>query len=322
MNPRVLGKSGITVNGLGLGCWAIGGPFWDKGGYMGYGTVDDAESLRALESALELGIRFFDVAGVYGCGHAENLLGNAIKQYPDVKIAAKFGYTFDQESRVISGTDITPAGIRAALEQSLKRLKRDYIDLFQLHLFDVSLEQALTVSEILEELITEGLIRAYSWCNEQPESINAFATQSNASVVPIMLNVLEGNKELPAFCNNLNLGVIVRRPLGMGLLSGKLQAGHQFADNDMRSRFKWNLEMGKQAVQLNQLEAIRELLTVNGRTLVQGALGWLWAFDPNLVPIPGFKTVEQVKENIGAMAFGALPAKTMQEIEAVLNQSA
>lgn len=308
------------VDSMGLGCWAIGGPFWDKGGFMGYGSVDDAASTRALEVALELGVRFFDVAGVYGCGHAERLLGNAIKHYPDVKIAAKFGYTFNQESRVITGTDITPTGIRAALEQSLKRLRRDYIDLFQLHLFDVSLEQAIEVGEMLEELVKEGLIRAYSWCNEQPESIKAFATQSNASVVPIMLNVLEGNRELPKICNDLNLGMIVRRPLGMGLLSGKLQAGHQFANNDMRSRFQWNLESGKQAAQLKQLETIRELLTVDGRTLVQGALGWLWAIDPNLVPIPGFKTEQQVKENVGAMAFGALPAKTMQEIDAILNQ--
>jgi aryl-alcohol dehydrogenase-like predicted oxidoreductase len=318
MNPRVLGKSEIRVDALGLGCWAIGGPFWDKGGFMGYGSVDDAESTRALEHALELGVRFFDVAGVYGCGHAEYLLGNAIKQYPDVKIAAKFGYTFDQESRVITGTDITPTGIRAALEQSLKRLGRNQIDLYQLHLFDVSLEQALEVSETLEKLVTEGLIRAYSWCNEQPEIIRAFTSNTNAGVVPIMLNVLEGNRELPKLCTDLDLGVIVRRPLGMGLLSGKIKPGHQFADNDMRTRFKWNLETGKQAVQLKQLEALQELLTINGRTLVQGALAWLWAFDANLVPIPGFKTVEQVKENVGALAFGALPSKTMQEIDQVL----
>ena len=318
METRVLGRSGIEVDALGLGCWAIGGPFWDKGGYMGYGTVDDAESLRALESALELGIRFFDVAGVYGCGHAERLLGQAIKNHPDAVIAAKFGYTFNEDSRVITGTDTTPTGIRAALEQSLKRLGREYIDIYQLHLFDLPLEQALIVSGTLDTLVTEGLIRHYSWCNEQPELLKAFATNSNASVVPVMLNVLEGNQALPAFCNDLGLGVIVRRPLGMGLLSGKLQAGHQFANNDMRTRFKWNLETGKQAVQLKQLETIRELLTLDGRTLTQGALAWLWAFNPNLVPIPGFKTVAQVKENLGAMQFGALPESTMQEIKLLL----
>ena len=195
---------------------------------------------------------------------------------------------------------------------------REYIDIYQLHLFDLSLEQALIVSGTLDTLVTEGLIRTYSWCNEQPESITAFADQTNASVVPVMLNVLEGNQALPAFCNDLGLGVIVRRPLGMGLLSGKLQAGHQFANNDMRTRFKWNLETGKQAVQLKQLETIRELLTLDGRTLTQGALAWLWAFNPNLVPIPGFKTVAQVKENLGAMQFGALPESTMPEIKLLL----
>jgi aryl-alcohol dehydrogenase-like predicted oxidoreductase len=320
MERRTLGRSDISVEALGFGCWAIGGPFWDKGGFMGYGSVNDAESMRALECSLEMGARFFDVAGVYGCGHAERLLGKAIAKYPDVKIAAKFGYTFDETSRMITGTDITPTGIRTALEQSLKRLTRDHIDLYQLHLFDLPLEQALEVAGVLELLKTQGLIGAYSWCNEQPETIKAFASQSNASVVPIMLNVLEGNHELPEMCNNLDLGIIVRRPLGMGLLSGKLKAGHQFADNDMRTRFKWNLESGKQAKQLAQLETIKEWLTTGGRSLVQGALGWLWAFNENLVPIPGFKTVTQVKENVGAMQFGALPQTAMHEIKRILER--
>ncbi len=285
---------------------------------MGYGSVNDTESLQALECALEMDVRFFDVAGVYGCGHAERLLGQAIAQYPDVKIAAKFGYTFDETTRVITGTDISAQGIRLALEQSLKRLGRDFIDLYQLHLFDLPLDQALAVAGVLDELVTDGLIRAYGWCNEQPETVEAFQRGSHASVVPILLNVLEGNAALPALCSALDLGVIVRRPLGMGLLSGKFQKGHQFAENDMRTRFKWNLESGKQAKQLAQLEAIKELLMTGGRSLVQGALGWLWAIHPQLVPIPGFKTVAQVKENLEALQFGTLPQTAMHEIKRIL----
>ncbi len=322
MESRTLGRSGITVEGLGLGCWAIGGPFSDKGGFMGYGSVNDAESLRALECALEMGARFFDVAGVYGCGHAEHLLGQAIAQYPEVKIAAKFGYTFDETTRVIGGTDISAPGIRLSLEQSLKRLGRTHLDIYQLHLFDLSIEKALEVAGVLDELVQEGLIRAYGWCNEQPDTITAFQLGSDASVVPILLNVLEGNATLPAFCAALDLGVMARRPLGMGLLSGKFQKGHQFAENDMRTRFKWNLESGKQAKQLAQLEAIKELLTTGGRSLVQGALGWLWAIHPQLVPIPGFKTVAQVKENLEALQFGALPPTAMHEIKQILEGDA
>jgi aryl-alcohol dehydrogenase-like predicted oxidoreductase len=320
MERRILGRSGISVEGLGLGCWAIGGPFWDKGGFMGYGSVNDAESLRALECALEMGGRFFDVAGVYGCGHAERLLGQAIAQYPEVKIAAKFGYTFDETTRVITGTDISSQGIRLSLEQSLKRLGRTHIDLYQLHLFDLPIEQALEVAGVLDELVQEGLIGAYGWCNEQFDTITAFQLGSHASVVPILLNVLEGNATLPAFCAALGLGVMVRRPLGMGLLSGKFQKGHQFADNDMRTRFKWNLETGKQAKQLAQLEAIKEWLMTDGRSLVQGALGWLWAIHPQLVPIPGFKTAAQVKENLEALPFGALPQTAMQEINRIFER--
>jgi aryl-alcohol dehydrogenase-like predicted oxidoreductase len=320
MKSRVLGRSGLDVGAMGLGCWAIGGAFWDRGGYMGYGSVDDAESIRALHCAFDLGIRFFDVAGVYGCGHAESLLGQVLHQRTEVIIAAKFGYTFTNDPREVTGTDITPQGIRLALEQSLKRLQREKIDIYQLHLFDLSLDQALEVAGTLDSLVQEGLIGTYSWCNEQPEAIKTFAQATKASVVPILLNVLEGDRELPQLCADLGLGVMVRRPLGMGLLTGKLQAGHRFEATDMRTRFKWNLETGKQAIQLRQLEHIKELLCTDKRTLAQGVLAWLWAFDENLVPIPGFKTVAQVKENVSAMQFGALPQEVMLEIDVLMNQ--
>jgi aryl-alcohol dehydrogenase-like predicted oxidoreductase len=322
MNPHTLERPRLNVGKMGLGCWAIGGAFWDKGGYMGYGVVSDAESRRALECALEMGIRFFDVAGVYGCGHAERLLGAAIAKNPDVVIAAKFGYTFDETTRTVTGTDISAAGIRTALEQSLVRLRRDQIEIYQLHLFDLPLETALEVSGVLDGLVQEGLIRQYAWCCEQPEKLRGFAEQTAASLVPILLNVFEGNRQLPKLCAELGLDVVVRRPLGMGLLAGKLQAGHQFDAADMRLRFGWDLAQGKQAKQLATLENLRQCLTVGGRTLAQGALGWLWAFAPNLIPIPGFKTVAQVQENVGALLFGALPQAAMLEIESVLQEAA
>jgi aryl-alcohol dehydrogenase-like predicted oxidoreductase len=322
MDSRILGRSGLKVGALGLGCWAIGGAFWDKGGYMGYGSVDDAESRRALACALELGINFFDVAGVYGCGHAETLLGQALRQHPDALVAAKFGYTFDEQQRQVTGTDISAAGIKHALEQSLKRLGREHIDIYQLHLFDLPLETAFEVADVLEGLVQQGLIRHYSWCCEDPEKLSKFAQNTRASVVPILLNLFEGNRALPELCAGLGLGVMVRRPLGMGLLTGKIQAGHRFDPTDMRLRFGWNLVQGKQAKQLKVLEALCECLTTGGRTLAQGALAWLWAIHPSLVPIPGFKTVAQVQENVGAMRFGALSAATMLEIEAVLQTAA
>jgi aryl-alcohol dehydrogenase-like predicted oxidoreductase len=322
MESRVLGRSGLKVGAMGLGCWAIGGAFWDKGGYMGYGAVDDAESRRALACALELGIDFFDVAGVYGCGHAEGLLGQAISQHPKVVVAAKFGYTFDQDKRHITGTDISATGIRYALEQSLKRLGREHLDIYQLHLFDVPLEVALDVAGVLDGLVQQGWIRHYAWCCEDPQKLAQFAQNSRASVVPILLNLLEGNRALPDLCAGLGLGVMVRRPLGMGLLTGKIQAGHRFDSTDMRLRFGWDLVQGKQAKHLKTLGTLRECLTTGGRTLAQGALGWLWAIHPQLVPIPGFKTVAQVQENVGALQFGALPVSTMLEIEAVLQAAA
>jgi aryl-alcohol dehydrogenase-like predicted oxidoreductase len=135
---------------------------------------------------------------------------------------------------------------------------------------------------------------------------------------PQILNVLESNPALLALCEEKNLAVLVRRPLGMGLLTGKFGKETQFAENDMRRRFGWDFKSGKQARLNEKLAAIRGVLTRDGRTLTQGALGWIWARSARAVPCPGFKNVSQAEENIGAAAFGPLSAGQMQEIDAIL----
>src|SRR5215469_11126263 len=109
---RPLGRSGIQVSAMGLGCWAIGGPLWFGESPSGMGEVDDAESIRAIQRGLELGITFFDTADVYGAGHSERVLGRALAGRRDqVVIATKFGYTFDAGQRVIAGEDTSPGYI-------------------------------------------------------------------------------------------------------------------------------------------------------------------------------------------------------------------
>src|SRR5215467_3108408 len=104
MEARRLGRSNIKVSALGMGCWAIGGPYWDNGNPVGWGVVDDAESLRGLARALELGVTLFDTADVYGCGHSERLVGQALGgRRPQVVIATKFGITFDESTRQVTG---------------------------------------------------------------------------------------------------------------------------------------------------------------------------------------------------------------------------
>src|SRR5919198_3659664 len=113
MATRTLGRSGIQVSPMGFGCWAIGGPFWAGEQPLGWGEVDDEESVRALRRALELGITFFDTANVYGAGHSERVLGRALAGRRDeVVVATKFGNTFDESTRTITGSDASPSYIR------------------------------------------------------------------------------------------------------------------------------------------------------------------------------------------------------------------
>ena len=112
---RDLGRSGIEVSAVGMGCWAIGGPFWDGETPLGWGEVDDQESIRAVHAALDRGVDFFDTANVYGAGHSERVLGQAVAgRRPQVVIATKFSSVFDETTRQVTGSDATPGGIRAA----------------------------------------------------------------------------------------------------------------------------------------------------------------------------------------------------------------
>jgi aryl-alcohol dehydrogenase-like predicted oxidoreductase len=311
---RKLGRSGIEVSALGLGCWAIGGPFWDENGQpVGWGEVDDAESIRAIHRALEMGVTLFDTANVYGTGHSEQILALALAgRRQDVVIATKFGRVFDADRRAITGNDASPPGIRAACEDSLRRLNTDYIDLYQLHLGSYDPEGAVEVRETLEALVAEGKIRAYAWSTDDPERARVFAEGPHCAAVQFRLNVLERNDAMLDLLDEYDLAGLIRGPLGRGLLTGKFTAESQLPENDVRSR--WNLAEGEQADQLARLDRLRATLTQDGRTLAQAALGWLWAHCGRVIPIPGFKSVQQVEENVAALDRGPLAPAQMEAI--------
>lgn len=319
---RVLGRSGVEVSAMGLGCWAIGGPFYRDGKPVGWGQVNDNESIRAIHRALELGITFFDTADVYGCGHSERILGQALAGRRDrVVIATKFGNVFDEETRQITGADASPDYIRRACEASLRRLQTDYIDLYQLHLGNYDLEKAPEVREALEQLVAEGKIRYYGWSTDDPQRARVFAEGEHCVAIQQRLNIFEGNLETLRVCETHQLASVNRGPLGMGLLTGKFTPQSTLPEDDVRRTRGWDFTQGEAAERLRMLERLRGVLTRDGRTLAQAALGWLWARSQVTIPIPGFKTVQQVEENAGAMRFGPLSAEQMREVDELLGRS-
>jgi aryl-alcohol dehydrogenase-like predicted oxidoreductase len=328
---RKLGRSGIEVSALGLGCWAIGGPWTFNGSAAGWGGVDDAESTRAIQRAFELGVTFFDTAANYGAGHSERILGAAVKGYRDqVIIATKFGYQVDETTKTVRSygepeedSDVAHL-LRSDLERSLVRLGTDFIDVYQLHVWGLSIERALQVRDVLEELVQEGKIRTYGWSTDRTDAVRAFSTSPNCSVVQQQLSILDGNLELLAFCEQQNLASINRGPLGMGLLTGKFAPDSTFNNDDVRQNASWHpgFKDGKPThVWLNALASIREVLTSDGRTLAQGALAWIWGKSPQTIPIPGFKTVKQIEENCEALKFGPLTIHQFREIEQILGRA-
>lgn len=327
MDQRILGKTGIKVSPLGLGCWAIGGPLSrEEGTEAGYGVVNDNESIKAINRAIDLGVNFFDTADVYGAGHSEEILGKALEGYrDDIIIATKFGNTFDKGRKKITGENLTPEYIRKACESSLKRLNIDYIDLYWLHCWSVSKEDLISVRDTLDELSNEGLIKSYGWSTDLSDLSEFFVKNSNCVAIQHELNVLHDMNEIIDLCEKNNLASVNRTVLAMGLLTGKYSANSKLPDNDVRGInapdwLKYFREGKPDPEWLEKLEKIKEVLMSDGRSMVQGALSWNWARSDKTIPIPGFKTVKQVEENIQAMEFGPLNNDQMKEIDKILGE--
>ncbi|MFF4904085.1 aldo/keto reductase [Streptomyces sp. NPDC001260] len=322
---RTLGRGGTEVSALGFGCWAIGGEWSDlEGRPLGWGKVDDEESVRAIHRALDLGVTFFDTADVYGTGHSERVLGRALgRRRGDVVIATKWGNLFDETTRTLKGADVSPEYVREALTASLARLGTDYVDLYQLHISDAHPEQGARLRDACEELVKEGLIRAYAWSTDDPARAAVFAEGAHCAAVQHALNVFQDAPEMLALCEETGLASINRSPLAMGLLAGRRQGELEAGDiRSMPPAWLPGFEEGSGAASdwLSRVDAIREILTTDGRTLAQGALAWIWARSPRTVPIPGFRSVAQAEQNAGAIAKGPLTAGQLTEIDRILGR--
>jgi aryl-alcohol dehydrogenase-like predicted oxidoreductase len=312
---------GVQVPALGVGTWAIGGDFEVNGKPAGWGAVDDTESIAALRAAYDGGVRLVDTADVYGCGHSEHVVGRAIAPFrDDVVLATKVGIVFDEETRTSAGIDLSPAYIRRACDASLRRLGVDHIDLYQIHPGEADAAVVEDVVATFDELVEQGKIRAYGTSATGSIFVEAMAAAAHGVAVQLELNVFGGDEEALAACERLDLAVLVRSPLAMGLLSGRYTTPEQLPAGDVRRNTPWNTWFDDEHMPqwLARIDAVRELLTSDGRTLVQGALGYVWARSARAVALPGVRTVAQAQEHAGALAFGPLDAAIAADIDARL----
>lgn len=320
MFKRTLGKSGIKVSALGMGCWAIGGAWtWAQPGYKaypaGWGQIDDEQSIRAIHAGLDAGVNFFDTAANYGAGHSERVLGTALKgRRHDVVIATKFGHVIDEDRRVVYGDDTQILkNVYRDVENSLHRLQTDYIDIYQLHAGDYDPDPARELRDLLERLVQEGKIRWYGWSTDLVDRAQVFAPGEHCASIQFRLNAIFDNPDMRQLCADYDLAGINKDPLNKGLLTGKFTVATTFSDDDVRSLSGYqDKHMQKW---LPVVDPLREILTANGRTMAQGALAYIWALDDRMVPIPGFKTIQQVEDNAGAMAYGPLEPSELEQVQ-------
>ena len=316
MKYRTLGNTGIQISEIGFGAWGIGGL---TAGKTSYGKTDDAISRAALNTALELGINFFDTANVYGNGHSERLIGELIAaQGRDaVIVSTKVGCTDYQEP-----LDFAPDAITSSLHASLQRLGCEMIDLLMLHDPLPDTPRLDETFERLTELQRGGKIRAIGVSLRTPDHIPIFLNSYNIDAFQVNFNLLDQRLVTgPGLARALasNTAVIARTPLCFGFLSGQIDASSEFDKSDHRSRWSpRQIEMWRSGSSL-----YAERLTDSGRqTLVQAAIRFCLSFDSVVSVIPGIMTPAEASESASASGLGSYSEYELADIREIYDTNA
>ncbi|AWM31516.1 aldo/keto reductase [Hymenobacter nivis] len=294
MQTRILGRSGLTVSALGLGCMGMS-DF--------YGQQDDAESIRTLHRAVALGVTLFDTADMYGPFKNEELLAQAFKGKRDqVLIATKFGIVRDPHDPTKRSINGRPEYVKAACEASLKRLGTDYIDLYYQHRVDASTPIEETVGA-MSRLVEAGKVRYLGLSEAAPATLRrAAATHPIAALqTEYSLWSREPEDDILPTCRELGIGFVPYSPLGRGFLTGQIQQFEDLAVDDYR-RFTPRFQGENFQKNLDLVARINDLAKQKDCTPGQLALAWVLAQGPDVVPIPGTKRVAYLEENLGALA--------------------
>ena len=307
MQKRKLGKSGLEVSAMGLGCMGMS---------ASYGQPHDKrEMISLLHAAVERGITFFDTAEVYGPFTNEQLVGEGLAPLRDkVVIATKYGFKIDPATGKQAGTDSRPEHIKKVCEASLKRLKTDHIDLFYQHRVDPNVPID-DVAGAVKDLIQQGKVRHFGLSEAGVKTIRrAHAVQRVTAVQnEYSLWWREPEKELLAALEELGIGLVAYSPLGRGFLTGKMDENTKFDSGDFRNllpRFAPEARKANQAF----VETVGKIGARKKATSAQIALAWLLAQRPWIVPIPGTTKLDRLEENIGAVSLD-LTREDLREIE-------
>lgn len=319
MQYRELGRTGFKASTISFGAWAIGGS---------WGTVDDDESLAALNAALDAGINLIDTADVYGDGRSERLIAQVLKSRKDsVFVATKAGRRLSPHTAEGYNRD----NLTAFVERSLKNLDVEALDLVQLHCPPTEVYYRPEVFGILDDLVQAGKIRYYGVSVEKVEEALKAIEYPNVQTVQIIFNMFRLRPAELFFeqAKKRQVGILARVPLASGLLTGKLNRSSIFASDDHRNfnRYGQSFDVGEtfSGVDyergLEAVEAIRALVPA-GMTMTQFALRWILMFEAVTCAIPGAKNPQQAQANAAAAHLPALTADQMQHIAAIYDQYA
>lgn len=289
MEKRILGNQGLAVSALGLGCMGL---------TFGYGpATDETEAVSLIRNAFDLGITFFDTAEAYSQGGNEIVLGKAVQPFRNqVIIATKFGF---QDGDATKGLDSRPERIRQVVENSLKHLQTDYIDLLYQHRVDpnIPIEE---VAGTIQELINEGKIKHWGLSEAGAETIRkAHAVQPIAALQSeYSMFFRDAEKEIIPTLEELGIGFVPFSPLGKGFLTGTINETTQFDKEDFRNIVPRFSEENRKANQ-TLVNLLKNLANEKEATPAQIALAWLLAQKSFIAPIPGTTKLHRLKENVG-----------------------
>jgi aryl-alcohol dehydrogenase-like predicted oxidoreductase len=312
---RSLGNTGIKVSEIGFGGWAIGGPSEASGTPLGWGKTSDDESLAAIRRARDLGVTFFDTADSYGFGRSESLLGIVLsRKRQDVVIATKVGNVRDAVGELRK--DFTKEHIFHAVDGSLRRLRTDYIDLYQIHnpsLDDLRREE---IQDAMARLQEGGKIRFWGVSIGAPEDGIEIIRNGWGYALQVLYNILNQApaEELFPLAKEKGFGIIARVPLASGLLSGKYRADTVFPSDDVRQNFLTPKRLQEVS---DRIDEVRSIVGGTARSLAEGALRFILAHDAVSTTIPGAKNVHQVEMNAAASE-GRLPEDVVEKLRARL----